>query len=47
MMSEIWTTDDYNEYARQLRIIEDAYGESIPKATRERIAAEIVNNQKR
>lgn len=42
----IWTKEDYEYYAQQLRIIEDAYGNSIPHATMERMAAEIVNKTK-
>lgn len=46
MMDIVWTDDDYAEYRRQLEIIRDAYGNSIPKETAERFAAEIVSRQK-
>lgn len=44
--NEVWTQDDFNEYARRLHMIEDCYGNSIPHATMERIAAERVWNMK-
>lgn len=45
-ITDIWTKEDYDEYARWLRQIEDAYGNAIPHATMERIAADIVNKIK-
>jgi len=40
-----WTTEDYAEYQRQLDLINDSYGNSIPQETKERFAAEIVNKK--
>lgn len=45
-MTDVWTKEDYEYYAQQLRLIEDAYGASIPHATMERMAADIVNRTK-
>lgn len=42
----IWTNDDFEEYARQLQLIEDAYGDAMPMDCKRRRAADVVNHQK-
>lgn len=43
----IWTNEEYDEYARQLQLIEESYGGSVPRGMIERMAAEAVNNLKK
>ena len=45
-MTDIWTKEDFAEYERQCRLINDAYGHGIPETSVQRIAADIVNKQK-
>lgn len=45
-MTDIWTKEDFAEYERQCKLINDAYGHGIPETSVQRIAADIVNKQK-
>lgn len=42
----IWTNEDFEEYAKQLQTLCEAYGDAIPLHILERRAADIVNAQK-
>lgn len=44
-MTDIWTKEDFAEYERQCRLINDAYGHGIPETSVQRIAADIVNKK--
>lgn len=45
-MTNVWTKEDYAEYERQCKRINDAYAGAIPQEVVERYAAQIVNQQK-
>ena len=45
-MINVWTKEDYHEYERQCKRINDAYAGAIPQEVVERYAAQIVNHQK-
>ena len=45
-MTNVWTQDDFTEFKRQCRLIDEAYGHELPYESVQRIAANIVNQQK-
>lgn len=42
----IWTNEDFEEYARQLELLQESYGGIVDEDTLKRYAADIVNKQK-
>lgn len=42
----VWNNEDFEEYCRQLQLLQDSYGDAIPVELLRRRAADIVNKQK-